>query len=57
MDPEVPVPAEPDHTDPRSVEPPGRVAAIQIKLPPFWPKDPARHLVWRCRPFYAARFF
>ena len=38
MDPEVPVNAE---DPPPSAAPAGRVAAIQIKLPPFWPKDPA----------------
>ena len=37
MDPEVPVNAK----DPPPVAPSGRVTAIQIKLPPFWPKDPA----------------
>ena len=37
MDPEVPVNAE-DHPP---AAPDGRVAAIQIKLPPFWPNDPA----------------
>ena len=39
MDPEVPVNAE--DPPPPPAAPAGRVAAIQIKLPPFWPKDPA----------------
>ena len=38
MDPEVPVNVE---DPPPPAAPAGRVAAIQIKLPPFWPKDPA----------------
>ena len=34
MDPKVP--ADDHHPEPTA---PGTVAAVQIKLPPFWPKD------------------